>query len=253
MSGLLFILLSCVHSGLRLPGPVAHMHAPPPEEPAPEPEASAAPPAADEPDPLVEALSTSQPDSLEQALEEAVIEPEPARQDALVSAARSLLDQRTIIVHGERVRHDCIGMVAAAYTLTGQDITHSISDLYDQAVEAGVAHSRKHPLPGDIVFFDNSYDKNRNGVRDDPFTHVTIVERVDEDGTITMIHLGGKGKPVVRIMMNLHHPNDKRDASGKKLNSTLRSVHGRDGGPELTSQLFRGFGSIWKLAEDSPG
>ena len=87
-------------------------------------------------------------------------------------------------------------------------------------------------------------------MRDDPFTHVAIVERVDEAGTITMIHLGGKGKPVARRMMNLYHPADKRDADGNTINSTLRSVNGRDGGPELTAQLFRGFGSLWKLPSD---
>jgi hypothetical protein len=223
------------------------MHAPPPvvvsEPVSAEPETTEA-----APDPLRAVL----PDSLETALSRTPpLTGDPAIQEQLVRSARSLLDRRNIVVAGERVRHDCIGMVAAAYTMSGMDITHSISDLFEQAVAAGIAHNDKRPRPGDIVFFDDSYDKNRNGVRDDPFTHVTIVERVDAEGTITMIHLGGKGKPVARRMMNLYHPDDKRDAAGNTINSTLRSVNGRDGGPELTSQLFRGFGSIWRLADES--
>lgn len=240
MSGVLLILIGCIRSGLRVPGPVSHLHAQPISEaevPAPEPTSA--------PDPLAEHL----PDPLDEALSRAALEDTSSLQEQVVSAARSLLDRRHIVIDGERVRHDCIGMVAAAYTLSGMTITHSISDLYRQAEAAGLAHQRQHPMLGDIVFFDNSYDKNQNGVRDDPLTHVAIVERIDEHGTITMIHLGGKGKPVARTLMNLYHPDQKRDAAGNALNSTLRSVHGRDGGPELTAQLFRGFGSIWRPTE----
>ena len=175
VSGILFILISCARSGLVIPGPLTHMHAPPPDTPSAEPEAvPPAAPTAEAPDPLLEAL----PDPLDEALLQSPIVEDPGRQDLVVSSARALLDRRNIVVNGERVRHDCIGMVAAAYTMSGMDITHSISDLYDQAASAGLAHRRKVPLRGDIAFFDNSYDKNRNGVRDDPLTHVAIVERV---------------------------------------------------------------------------
>lgn len=240
MSAVLLILIGCARPGLRSPGPVSHLHAPlPPEAGAGDPEtlAPSEPPDAIQPDPLDEALTRV-----------ALRQTHP-RQEQVVSAARSLLDRRHIVIEGERVRHDCIGMVAAAYTLSGMTITHSISDLYHQAETAGLAHQRQQPMLGDIVFFDNSYDKNQNGVRDDPLTHVAIVERIDEQGTITMIHLGGKDKPVARRVMNLYHPDQKRDAEGNTLNSTLRSVHGRDGGPELTAQLFRGFASIWQPLE----
>jgi hypothetical protein len=240
VSAVLLILIGCARTGLRFPGPLDHLSAPPP--------VSALPPEdPDTPDPLRAYLR----DPLEEALSRSPAPAgDPARQELVVSAARAMLDRRNIVIDGERVRHDCIGMVAAAYSMGGVTISQSISDLYDEAIATGVAHSSKRPRPGDIVFFDNSYDKNDNGVRDDPLTHVAIVERVDAEGTITMIHLGGKGKPVARTMMNLYHPDDARDDQGNTINSTLRSVHGRDGGPELTSQLFRGFGSLWRLAEE---
>ena len=242
---MLLILIGCVKTGLLIPGSLDHMHAPPPEAAVTLPEV---PPEVAESSPV----DPEQTDPLDAALSRAPVSSDSSTLQAqLVQSARALLDRRNIVIEGERIRHDCIGMVAAAYTMSGMDITHSISDLHAQAEAAGIAHTLKLPHPGDIAFFDNSYDKNGNGVRDDPFTHVTIVERVDAEGTITMIHLGGKGKPVSRRVMNLYHPDDKRDAAGDTINSTLRSVSGRDGGPELTSQLFRGFGSIWKLAEES--
>ncbi|MFT4979907.1 MAG: hypothetical protein ACI8S6_005819, partial [Myxococcota bacterium] len=80
-------------------------------------------------------------------------------------------------------------------------------------------------------------------------THVAVVERVDADGTIHMIHLGGRGKPVTRKLMNVLHPDQTRSEDGKIWNSHLRSTRDRDGGPTLTSQLWTGFGSLWRVSE----
>jgi len=173
-----------------------------------------------------------------------------ARAEEIVDAAIDQLERTRMVVDGEVYRHDCIGFVEAAYASLDVDLTSSISLLKQQAIHLGVFHRDPHPLPGDIVFFDNSYDKNRNGVRDDPNTHVAIVERVDEDGTIHMIHLGGRGKPVTRKIMNVLHPNVTRSEEGKVWNSHLRSTRDRDGGPTLTAQLWTGFASVWKVSEE---
>ena len=235
MSVLLSILIGCSR-GLLIPGPIDHMHVPSTMD---SPESVDG----DDIDPLTAALS----DPLDAALSRTREAPPPqAVQDLVVQSARSMLDQRSITLDGQPVRHDCSGMVAAAYQMSGLDISSSIDTLYDHAQTTGRAHTRKIPESGDLVFFDNSYDKNDNGVRDDPLTHIAIVEQVDENGTITMIHLGGKGKAVARTMMNLYHPDDRKDAAGQTINSALRSRHGRDGGPTLTAQLFRGFGSLWQ-------
>jgi hypothetical protein len=178
----------------------------------------------------------------------------PRRPDAtarrVVGGAVSLLEETRMVVDGEVYRHDCIGMVEAAYATVGIDLTSDISLLYAQAGVLGVFHQDPVPLPGDVVFFDNSYDKNGNGVRDDPNTHVAVVERVEEDGTITIVHLGGRGKPVTRRQMNLLHPDAARSTEGKVWNSHLRSVRHRDGGPNLSAQLWTGFGSFWKVTDD---
>ena len=41
--------------------------------------------------------------------------------------------------------------------------------------------------PGDLVFFDNTWDYNGDGMANDPLTHVGIVERQEDDGTIVFI------------------------------------------------------------------
>ena len=40
---------------------------------------------------------------------------------------------------------------------------------------------------GDLVFFDNTWDADGDGVDNDPFTHVGVVEKVESDGTIVFI------------------------------------------------------------------
>ena len=91
--------------------------------------------------------------------------------------------------------------------------------------------------PGDLAFFHNSWDRNGNKLRDDRFTHVALVERVADDGTIRLLHFAS-GK-VKRDVMNLRHKNTARDPdTGETLNSYLR----RGGGKVLTGQLFFRFG-----------
>ena len=170
--------------------------------------------------------------------------------DEVVFCSRALLDQTRMVVADEVYRHDCIGMVEAAYAPVGLDLSSSIAHLHAQAQVLGIFHRDPYPHPGDVIFFDDSYDKNRNGVRDDPLTHVAVVESVDADGTIQMIHLGGRRKPVSRKPMNLLYPDSTRSPDGKVWNGHLRSTQDRDGGPTLASQLWVGFGSFWLVTEE---
>lgn len=155
-------------------------------------------------------------------------------------SAGSLVDKKRLIVDGQSYRFDCSGMVMAAYAGAGYRIGGGSRDLHAKAQSEGLLHKRRRPHPGDIAFFDNTYDRNRNGRRDDPLTHVGVVESVDAAGTITVVHLGSSG--VGRLKMNLDRPGDAA------VNSPLRSTSGRDGGPVLAGQLWRDFGSLWKMA-----
>lgn len=165
--------------------------------------------------------------------------------EKVAKAAAKLIGAKRLVVNGERIRYDCSGFVCAAYKKADQPLRGNTASMQDLAKSEGLFHKRKLPLPGDVAFFHNTYDRNRNGKRDDLWSHVAIVESVDRDGTITLVHKGGKG--IRRTMMNLKQPHTKRDAQGNRLNSVL-GVHKY--GAVLTAELWCGFASLWALDDD---
>ncbi len=162
--------------------------------------------------------------------------------DQVAKAAGELVGRRAMTAGGERYRFDCSGFVEAAHARAGVHPRGSSKHLYAMARDQGLLHKKKTPHVGDVVFFDNTYDRNHNGRRDDELTHVAIVERVLPDGTLGLVHLGSKG--VVRIAMNLHRPHDRHDENGAIINSYVRS--GRSG-ERLSGELFKAFGSLWAI------
>ncbi len=158
-------------------------------------------------------------------------------------------------VEGERFPADCSGFVASVYQAEGVPLrrlmgqaapgeTSGVAAAY-QAVRAyGVAFGGggEWPRPGDLVFFHDTYDRNRNGLVDDPFTHMGIVERV-EDGSVTFLHRGARG--VARGTLTLERPHQPHDADGRELNSVLRDKRPRLAGePALAGELFMAYGRI---------
>ena len=147
----------------------------------------------------------------------------------------------TIVAHAEAIaagkerplRWDCSGFVMGAYARAGHPITipdrytktrgSEAAMLYAWARADGLAF-RSDPQPGDVVFFRDTY-----GPVDGDITHVALVERVDADGTVTLInYLGSK---VQRSKMNLSHPSDP------SVNAYFRKrIHAGD--PLLSGQLF---------------
>ena len=170
---------------------------------------------------------------------------------AMAEAASYYVGRHPLKHGGEKFRYDCSGLVEAVSARAGQPLTGNTAGLWLQAQAQGVDHRKKRPSPGDLVFFDDTYDRNENGRLDDDLTHVAVVETVDDDGTLTLVHKGSKG--VVRTFMNLEHPHDKTDAGGKVLNSALRVKTSKDprGTKYLTGELWKGSASFWK-ADASP-
>jgi hypothetical protein len=228
----------CAHRGLTFPGPLATMgDAPPPyadtvteadAEPAPERAVASTP---------------AEPPSRRARTRGA------AKGEQVARTAAKLVGDRSLVVNGERFRYDCSGLVAAAHAGARVALAGSSRDLYELARDEGLLHKHKLPKPGDVAFFDDTYDRNHNRRRDDDLTHVAVVESVSEDGTITLVHKGGKG--IARIEMNLKRPHDRRDEDGRELNDYLRASSDKDGGPTLTGELFRAFASLW-ATEDGP-
>jgi hypothetical protein len=93
------------------------------------------------------------------------------------------------------------------------------------------------PQPGDLVFFHDTYDRNRDGRLGDEWTHVALVEAVDGD-RVWIIHRGGSR--IVRLLMDRAHPDDEG------VNDPVRMKARRDppGTRYLTGELFAGYGAV---------
>ena len=179
-------------------------------------------------------------------------------QARLAARAASLLGQglAPFQVAGERYNPDCSGFVEAVYAAEGirlRRILQAAAPRETSAVAAAWAAAGRWgrrwtdrgewPAPGDLVFFDDTWDRNGNGRRDDPLTHLGVVEWVDPEGTVTFLHRGGRG--VARGHLDLTWPERARAADGRELNSALRVRRGPgDDAPAMAGQLFVGFGRI---------
>ncbi len=168
----------------------------------------------------------------------------PSEVQRVLDQALMLMGETRLRVGDKPYRADCSGYVTAAYDAASVRLIEpgvegdSGTELMFRSLKArGRIHKSKTPLPGDLAFFHNTWDRNGNKVRDDRFSHVALVESVADDGTIRLLHFAS-GK-VKRDVMNLRHPDVARDPdTGKTWNSYLR----RGGGKVLTGQLFYRFG-----------
>jgi hypothetical protein len=170
----------------------------------------------------------------------------------IAAAATGSLGERALVVGGVRYRFDCSGVVSAIYARAGVPLLHDgrapdTKGLFALAQKNGSVR-RHHPLPGDLVFFDDTWDENGNGRIDDPLSHVGVVERVDDDGTVVFVQRAG-GR-VIRSRMNVARPHDRVDDDGRTLNHWLRSAVGARPA-RTTAELFVAFGTLAVTAQGS--
>lgn len=158
----------------------------------------------------------------------------------IADAARHYLNHRL-----DGFRDDCSGFVCAASTRAGRPLTGNTASLWAVLDEEGQTHRRKRPDIGDLAFFDNTYDRNRDGRVNDELTHVAIVLDVDDDGTILLAH-GGTSAGRSELRMNLLHPSDHRADDGTVRNDYLRRRRSNDraGTPHLAGEMWRGFATL---------
>lgn len=170
-----------------------------------------------------------------------------------VALARRLVGRRTVSWPGQPIPDDCSGLVLGIYASVGVSL-RGMAQPGDNAVTALYRFARSHgrvftsgtPSPGDLVFFHDTYDQNGDGLVDDGLTHVALVEAVEDDGTVLIIHRVRRG--VMRYRMNLRHPELRADPrSGRPLNDYLRGSSG-NARPVLTGQLFATFGAVLPAA-----
>lgn len=158
----------------------------------------------------------------------------PARAGAAGPRARALAAAQARL--GQRYQDDCSGFVIAVWRSAGLSLRLHPARSRSESLQRA---SRKvaRPRPGDLAFFDHTYDRNRDGRANDPFTHVALVEAVDGE-RVTMLHRGSKG--VERIRMDLARPSDAGT------NDPVRRLRrGEDRATRvLAGELFAGFGAV---------
>ena len=156
------------------------------------------------------------------------VEPAPSR-TAIVRTAAKLVGAKTIESQGRRIAYDCAGVTRAIFLKHGIDLysgepidphANGVRIIHAHIRQQGTFHQGPVVHPGDLVFFDNTWDFNRDGKVNDPLTHVGIVERQEPDGTVVFIsRVAGA---VERYHMNLALPHVHKTADGRILNDYLR-------------------------------
>lgn len=179
-------------------------------------------------------------------------EAQRVRQAVVETASRWLAeDRRKLTSSGRDFRWDCSGFVEAVYAEAGRPVRGSVQTMFHRAGPE-LVHRRAIPVPGDVVFFRDTYDRNGNRLVPDELTHIGIVVAVDpRDGSTDIVHVAGwTARQITTTRLNLQQPDRHRDEESQVINSYLRVRKPTDarGTPYLAGQLWVAFGSLWMPA-----
>lgn len=161
--------------------------------------------------------------------------------------AKSWVGLRSLQTVSTSVSDDCSGFTRLAYQQRNLDLLpldllpgeNGVTAIHRKAMALGTL--RQTPRVGDLVFFRETFDKNRDGRFNDGLTHIGIVERMAPDGTVTFVHKAGG--LVKRSKFNLAKPEARRDEKGRVLNDWLRRRDKRFRG-YLAGELVAGFAAV---------
>lgn len=182
-------------------------------------------------------------------------------------AAQTALDfynkqTQTLVIKGKslRIASDCSNFVRAVFW----QASNGKLDLFEAARSSGAVSGsangttliskffeknyrfgKKKFQVGDVVVFDNTYDKNKNQKRDDPYTHIAVVVKIDSDGTITFVH-GNYGGKIKKGFINTQYKEYKK--GNKLINTFLRKRYEWEknlpSSANTAATLLRGFGGF---------
>jgi len=153
---------------------------------------------------------------------------------AIADAARNALTMTPTLT-----RDDCSGLVMSVLASAGVPHTGDSRSFWTEALDDARAFEVGEPAPGDLAFFDRTFDKNRNGLVDDELTHIAIVTAIHADGLVELVHRERSGVRLLRL--HLARPDEHRDGE-RVLNSYLRAAgYGDTDTPRLAGELLRGF------------
>ncbi len=167
---------------------------------------------------------------------------------SIVQRSNQLVGLRSLRRVSRGVPDDCSGFVRLAYRSAGIDLVahgflageNAVSAIFRRALEVGAVHHQP-PRPGDLVFFRETYDRNRDGRRNDGMTHIGVVEGVDANGTVTFIHRGGRG--VARGRLNLSFPSRHQLVQGGPVVNDYIRPAAKGSRAYLAGELFAAFAS----------
>jgi len=154
---------------------------------------------------------------------------------------------KSFIADSRSFLYDCSGFVFYIFYKCGIDLT---SYIVDQTPLGGVHQlyliaknyfsiSEISFNIADVIIFNNTYDRNKNGKEDDLFTHVAIITEIKDDGTIVFVHKSNSG--VQKGYMNLLK-NDSHIIGDDTINSYLKD----SGDKGLASYLFNTFATFFR-------
>jgi hypothetical protein len=193
-------------------------------------------------------LKNPQPPPLKPETEEARL--------AVRHVARTFLGNNAAFINcnGKTYANDCSGMTLAAFEAVGVNLfeaaerypgQNGVSIIYNTFRQHRYSYTNRLPRPGDLVFFKNTYDKNKNGKWDDYLTHVAIVEGVSRQyGTVSIIHHVSTG--VQRYMMN-HRYKKHYMYKGQKMNDFLRRAKSESDKAIYNARNNTGYYNRWKF------
>ena len=173
------------------------------------------------------------------------------KQKQLVDAANWAKGRNYLTINGTRFRMDCSGVIRAIYYKAGIDLAQDFNKyrgggtqrIHETLRTRGLIYRPTVPVPGDILFWDNTYDANHNGQSDDMLSHIGMVVSSDKkSGKVVYVHHHEK-KGIVFEKMNLLHPDDPA------YNAVMRSQRARKlpGNKYLTSHLYKDAGKGYLL------
>jgi len=145
---------------------------------------------------------------------------------------------------------DCSGVVSAIYWKAGIDLQAAyplytgsgVTRIYRYLEDKNLLYRPDEPAPGDIIFWDNSYDKNGNGLADDELTHIGMVVEISPEGDVTYIHhdyISG----IIFARMYPPDPSDKTRNNGMRMQSLGPTPDGKT----TAGELYRKAGRGWEL------
>jgi len=196
---------------------------------------------------VISCATLKQPSPPRRAAESAAV------REKLAEGGRYVLGREELVIRGKRFNMDCTGTVLAIYYYAGIDLArdfgkysgNGVARLYKSLEAEDLLYETRIPVTGDIIFWDNTYDRNDDGRWNDPLTHVGMVMSESEKGEIVYVHLNYR-RGIILEQMNLRQPDTyQKLVKGQMriVNSPLRMKQPGKVHPNnwLSGQLYRIF------------